>query len=97
MTRGDGEGRVYGEGKKVVASAETSKGGAFVSTDGERVKAGVKGDGKVIYGNGVAYASSGRSNQAIAYSSKVAAKANEGGDGMRVLEDGGKKGKYLGF
>ena len=97
MTRGYGEGRVYGEGKKVAATAETSRGGAFVSTDGESVKAGVEGDGKVIFGNGVAYASSGSSTQAIAYLSKVAAKANASGEGMRVLENGGKRGKYLGF
>ena len=65
-----------------------------MSTGGERVKARFRGDWKVIYGNGVAYASSVGSTQAIAFSSKVAAKANASGEGMRVSEDERKRGSF---
>jgi hypothetical protein len=52
--------------------AKSSKGAAYAYTDGKNLKYDATGNGMVTVGNGVAYASAGKKNAELAYSSRAA-------------------------
>jgi hypothetical protein len=82
LSRGDGQASVVKRGKRAIAMAKGPKGAAWAVTDGKRTAYDAEGNGRVVVGNGVAYATAGDSNQAIAYSSKAAKKAERRGGNM---------------
>jgi len=54
-----------------MAMAKSSKGAANATTDGKKHKFNVTGSGRIIVGKGVAHASAGKNNAAMAYSNRA--------------------------
>jgi len=70
-SRGNADARIISSNGAAVAMAKSSKGAAYVYTDGRNHKYDVTGNGQISVGNGIAYASAGKKNAAIAYSTRA--------------------------
>ena len=71
VSRGNAEARIIQSNGAAVAMAKSSKGAAYAYTDGKDTKFDVVGNGQITVGSGVAYASAGKNNKALAYSSRA--------------------------
>jgi hypothetical protein len=75
--RGNAHATITNKGREAVATAEGEHGSAHVWTNGKYVDYTITGNGRVVVGNGVAYASAGPDNAAVAVSLKAEKKASK--------------------
>lgn len=75
--RGNARATIRNDGHEAVATADGEHGSAHAWTNGKYVDYTVAGNGRVVVGNGVAYASAGPDNAAIPMSLKAEKKASK--------------------